>query len=230
MLKTNIKKLIFIIYIIVFVFVISVAYEKVQTKKEGDKGGVEVSVLNYKDKVEELSKQFDISENYLFALIMLECSGRKNVPYRYEDKVYKKLKLVKEGRLDRLENITKKDLKGLSDKTIKKMASSWGPFQIMGYKCFYLNISLDELIGDNNMYWAVKWINLTYGDYVRKKEYKHAFHIHNAGKKYPKKGPPKTYSPNYVKDGLWYMKKFSKIFDSLTIQEKSDTLKWTDRF
>ena len=62
------------------------------------------------------------------------------------------------------------------------------------------------------MYYAVKWINITYGDYVRKGDYKHAFHIHNAGKEYPSDGKPLTYDPDYVKNGLKYEKYFRKVF------------------
>jgi len=88
------------------------------------------------------------------------------------------------------------------------MAKSWGPFQIMGYKCFWLGIELKEL-KENSTYWGVYWINKSYGKKVRAKKYKDCFHLHNAGKPYPKKGPPQTYDPNYVQNGLDYMKMFS---------------------
>ncbi|MCX6233495.1 MAG: hypothetical protein NT175_02060 [Bacteroidetes bacterium] len=55
----------------------------------------------------------------------------------------------------------------------------------------------------------MKWIDMTYGDYIRKGRYKDAFHIHNTGDTYPVAGPPKTYDPKYVENGLMYMKYFS---------------------
>jgi hypothetical protein len=57
----------------------------------------------------------------------------------------------------------------------------------------------------------VKWIDLTYGDYIRRGQYKDAFHIHNTGRPYPDSGPPKTYDPKYVPNGLMYMKYFEDL-------------------
>lgn len=164
---------------------------------------------NYGTEIEKLAAQFDLSPEFLKSLIILECSGLKNVKPRYERHIYHRLVNVREKKLDRFENITYADLKDATDDALKNMAKSWGPFQIMGYKCIWLDIQLKDLRGDNALYWAVKWIDLTYGDYIRKERYKDAFHIHNTGRPYPDAGPPKTYDPKYVENGLMYMKYFS---------------------
>jgi hypothetical protein len=163
---------------------------------------------NYGAEVDKLAAQFDLSPEFLKSLIILECSGLKKVKPRFERHIYKKLVAVRDGRLDHFENIKPPDLRGATDDALKNMASSWGPFQIMGYKCIWLDTQLKDLRGDDAVYWAVKWIDLTYGDYIRKGQYKDAFHIHNTGQPYPDGGKPRTYDPKYVPNGLMYMKYF----------------------
>jgi len=166
---------------------------------------------NYGAEIDKLAAQFDLSPEYLKALIILECSGLKKIKPRFERHIYKRLVSVKAGRLDRLENIRQADLKDASDDALRNMAHSWGPFQLMGYKCIWLDIPLADLRGEKGLYWAVKWIDMTYGDYVRRGKYKDAFHIHNTGRPYPEVGPPKTYDRKYVPNGLMYMKYFADL-------------------
>jgi len=71
-----------------------------------------------------------------------------------------------------------------------------------------LGIPLAKLTGKNYLYWAIKWINRNYGNFIRNNEFKNAFHIHNAGKKYPDNGKPETFDPKYVSKGLEYMDYF----------------------
>ncbi len=169
------------------------------------------TLANYKEDVLLLSKKFDVPSSYLFALIMLEASGRKKVPSRYEKHIYEKLRKVKNGSMKSFENIKTKDLRKFSDKTVKKLACSYGPFQIMGYKSIFLKTSLSDLEGDKNMYYAVKWIKLTYGKYLDNKNYKDAFHIHNSGRRHPKFGRSRTHDPNYVTNGLRYERIFRNM-------------------
>jgi hypothetical protein len=166
---------------------------------------------NYGAEIDRLAEQFDLSPEYLKALIILECSGLKKIKPRFERHIYKRLVNVKAGKLDRLENIRPPDLRDATDDALRNMAHSWGPFQIMGYKCIWLDIKLADLRGEQGLYWAVKWIDLTYGDYIRKGKYKDAFHIHNTGRPYPDSGPPKTYDAKYVPNGLMYMKHFKAL-------------------
>jgi hypothetical protein len=166
---------------------------------------------NYGKQIDKLAAQFDLSPEFLKSLIILECSGLQKVKPRFERHIYRRLLNVKEKKLDHYENIKYEDIKDATDDALKNMASSWGPFQIMGYKCIWLDVKLNDLRGEDAVYWGVKWVNLTYGDYIRKGQYKDAFHIHNTGRPYPEVGPPKTYDRKYVPNGLMYMKFFAQL-------------------
>ncbi len=206
------KKRFFIpLFSILFLFAgFLLAYDFEYNARLNNKGGTDMVLLNYEKPIDSLAKIFDLPKDYLFALIMLESSGRKNVPLRFEKEVYRKLLLTQKGEIAGFEKITKHRLKNISKKDLKKLACSYGPFQIMGYKIFELNISLAELKGNNNIYWALVWINNNYGSYLRNKDYKNAFHLHNAGKKYPAKGKPETFDPDYVQKGIMYAEYFKK--------------------
>jgi hypothetical protein len=138
----------------------------------------------------------------------LECNGVENPPARFEQGVYENLIRLKERKISKFEDLTPEIIKNTPDSIIRQMASSWGPFQIMGYKCVNLNIEISQLKGEDIFFYSVKWIDENYGDVIRNKEYKHAFHIHNSGKMYPDNGPPLTYDINYVANGIKYMKHF----------------------
>lgn len=175
-------------------------------------GGFDAAIKNYGKEIKILAGQFDLSANFLMALVMLESSGKKDVPARFEPAVFQKLKDIRDGRLSSLENITRNDIADASDEALKNLASSWGPFQLMGYKCLHLDVKIKDLRGVNSLYWGVYWIDRTYGDYIRKGRYADAFHIHNTGHPIPKNGKYKTYDPNYIKNGLEYMEYFKENF------------------
>jgi len=215
------KKILFVlIYTLAFGLLSKFIYSEYREIKEHNAkkpSNFEIANENYKKEITALAKKFKLPPSYLMAVIMLESSGKKKVPVRYEKGIYKELLSVKKGKKKSFENLTQKDVKNLSKKELKKLSCSYGPFQIMGYKSFILDISLDTLRGKKNMYYAVKWINHTYGDYVRNKNYKDAFHIHNAGKKYPEDGIPTTHDPDYVKNGLKYEKYFRELWSGRKI-------------
>ena len=205
---------IFLLYIFVFVLISEFIYREfrvISVEKASKKGGVTQAIKNYKILVDSLSEIFNLPPDYLMAVIMLESSGRKKVPVRYEDGIYQQLKLLQNGKIKNFENLKKSDLKGVKDKTLKAMACSYGPFQIMGYKKYILKIPLDSLTGKNNVFYAIKWINLSYGDMLRKNEFKDAFHFHNTGKRHPDVGGPQTHDPSYVSNGLKYQKYFKNV-------------------
>ena len=95
---------------------------------------------NYGVDVLEYAKKNDLSTEYLKALIVLECSGNKPAGQRFEQSVYKKLKEVQNGTRRRYEFVTRKQIRDCSDDALRNLATSWGPFQIMGYKCIGLPI------------------------------------------------------------------------------------------
>ena len=165
---------------------------------------------NYGKDVDSLSKTMNLPPDYIKALIMLESGGRKPVPSRFEEHVYKKLKEVKTGKRPNYEGITMNQLRYSTDHALRNMATSWGPFQIMGYKCIQLRIKLHNLRGESALYWGMKWISDDYGYLLKDKRYKDAFHFHNTGKEFPLDGKPQTHDPNYVAHGIKYMTYFLK--------------------
>jgi len=206
------KKLYFIIiYTVLFALLSKWIYDHPEYPIPGiNKGGKEMVIKNYGKIIAALAPKFHLPQDYLLALIMLESSGKKRVPVRFEKEVYQKLLLTKRGKNQGFEKVDKEKLRKFSKRDLKKLASSYGPFQIMGYKIFELNTSISELSGKNNIYWALKWIDINYGNLLRKGDYKDAFHLHNAGEKYPENGKSKTYDPEYVQKGLEYVKYFRK--------------------
>jgi len=163
---------------------------------------------NYGKAIDSCAKIFNLNSRYIKSLTCLECSGRTDRPNRFEKHVYKRLKNVRDGKLADYEGVTQKMLHDASDEALKNLATSWGPFQIMGYKCLHLNINVADLRGNDAVYWGVKWINMEYGHLLKKGRYRDAFHYHNTGRVYPANGKPTTYDPNYVSNGLEYMKYF----------------------
>jgi hypothetical protein len=174
------------------------------------KYALENTEQNYGREVDSLCEKMDLPKSYIKALIMLETSGRVPVTTRFEEHVYIKLRLVKLGKKRQYENITTAMLRHTSDESLRNMATSWGPFQIMGYKCVQLRIKLHNLRGKDAVYWGMKWISDDYGYLLRQGRYKDAFHFHNTGKEYPLTGEPLTYDPSYVSHGLKYMTFFKK--------------------
>ena len=122
--------------------------------------------------------------------------------------IYNKLLDLRSGKIDNYGVIKQSDIYDATDEALINLASSWGPFQLMGYKCIQLGINIGDIRGKDTVYWGIKWIDITYGDYLRNYEYENAFHIHNTGIEYPVDGNVTTSNPDYVKKGLQYMKYF----------------------
>jgi hypothetical protein len=165
--------------------------------------------LNYKDEIEELSKEFDVPYSYLMALIVLECGGNKPAGHRFEKGVFRQLKSVRDGTRHKFENIRQKHLAELDDEGLKNLATSWGPFQLMGYKVIGLGVNIRDIREEEDAaYYGVKWIKNEYRRFLKKKKWKDAFHYHNTGHRFPLNGKSRTHDPYYVSDGIKYMKYF----------------------
>ena len=164
---------------------------------------------NYGKTIDSCATILTISAPYFKALACLECSGRLDMPKRFERHIYKRLKKVRDGQLASYEGVTSQMLHDAGDEALKNLATSWGPFQIMGYKCLHLNINVADLRGANAVYWGMKWAQGEYGRLLQTGRYRDAFHYHNAGRIYPDNATPKTYDPNYVQNGIDYMQQFS---------------------
>lgn len=178
--------------------------------------GLEAVEINYGEAIKKQALKRNLNVNFLKALCMLECSGRKNVPSRFEPHVYQKLLIVKKNKGKFYEKIHHGQIKMLSDGAIRNLSSSWGPFQLMGIRSINLNCSVSDLRGPMAVEKALAWIDGEYGYLLKEQRFKDAFHKHNTGKLYPDFGPPKTYNPNYVNLGLRFMKYYSAI-DSVEI-------------
>jgi len=174
----------------------------------GEYYGKQAVLDNYGSEFKKLGKQFDIAPEYLAALCMLETGGRKPAGSRYEKHVYARLRLVKMGLKKRYEHVVHSDIKNAEDEALQNLSTSWGPFQLMGYKCLLYGINVKDLRNENGTYWGVKWINEAYGRLLKKGDYKNAFHYHNTGRMMPANGISKTHDPEYVKNGLELMAYF----------------------
>lgn len=173
--------------------------------KKNNKSAYVNAKENYGEEINRLAIEFDLPYEYLMALVVLECSGANPIEPRFEKHVYKKLKLFRDGDLNRFENLNKESLKDASDEALENLAKSWGPFQLMGYKCLKLGVKINDIRGDNSLYWGVYWINKEYGDYLRRNKLEQAFRIHNTGSP-----SGATYNSRYVRDGLKHIKYFKK--------------------
>lgn len=171
---------------------------------------------NYGKQVDEVAKEFNLPPAYIKALIVLECSGYKTIKPRYEKHVFNALKNVRDGKQKHYYNLKQKKLKNLSDEALINLASSWGPFQLMGYQVFNLGIKVHNIRGEKSIYWGVKWINKRYGRRLKKKHYKDCFHIHNAGFRLPRNNVPRTHDPNYIPNGMKYIKAFEILAEQKT--------------
>ena len=169
---------------------------------------------NYFDQVKVVSAQFDIDPAFLLALIALESSGRKIVPRRFEQRVFQRLKSVRDGESDGMEFVTTEDLRKSNDAALRNLASSWGPYQLMGYKCIQLGVKVSDIRGNEALYHGAKWIRHEYGHLLDEKRFKDAFHYHNTGSNYPSSGGPRTHDKNYVPKGLGYMISFNELIAS----------------
>jgi hypothetical protein len=174
------------------------------------------TMAHYSKEVTRQAAAYQLPAEYFLALIVLESSGRKIIPPRFEPHVYERLKQVQQGKRDSYEHVTPAHLADATDDALKNLASSWGPFQLMGYKCLLLDVKVKDIRGPEAVYWGIHWMNLTYGKELKAGKFKDAFHIHNTGRRYPLTGRPRTHDPAYVDRGLKYMKHFAKALNDTT--------------
>lgn len=167
-------------------------------------------LTNYASEVDNICEELNLPSAYFKALIVLECSGRKPPESRYEPAVYRKLQQVQQGNREKYSGLKQKDLLRFSDAELKDLATSWGALQIMGYHSIKMNISLSKLKRGEGLREAILWCKNNYGQYLNRRSYKDAFHIHNTGRPYPKHGSPKTYDPDYIPKGMGYLRVFEK--------------------
>lgn len=177
-------------------------------------GALDLTWHNYSEEVKAAAAHFDLPADYLLALITLECSGRKPAGARFEPGVYNRLLAVRAGDRRKYEQVKTSHLEDATDAAVTNLATSWGPFQLMGYKCIGMEVNVADIRGDSAIWHGARWIADEYGKHLRKAHFKDAFHIHNTGRKYPAVGGPKTHDPKYVDKGLermgWFREKLEE--------------------
>lgn len=186
------------------------AMEKVETEKRHVLPQLKMTTYNYGDEVKKYADECGLPREYFLALIVLECSGRKPSGERFEPHVYTKLKRLRSGEISRFENLRTRHVKNSSDAALRNLATSWGPFQLMGYKCISMGVNIADIRGANAVDHGVRWINENYGGKLKERSFKDAFHMHNTGQKFPVFGKPFTHDPLYVTKGMRYMDYFGK--------------------
>jgi len=171
---------------------------------------IERTEQNYGKEIEQHAKAMKLPAAYFKALVVLESSGKKPAESRFEPETYAKLLAVKQGIEPKFYIFTPSSIKKYSDNTLKQFATSWGPLQIMGYHAVWLNIELDKLKGSESLYYGMIWADKNYGNLLRKKQFKDAFHYHNTGKLHPNSLIPQTHDKKYIAKGLDYLRAFAK--------------------
>src|SRR6478735_5029784 len=86
------------------IYIIPYFQNKKNINIEDRKSGLEMVAKNYGNTIDSCATLFKLSPQYLKALCMLECGGRKVFDQRFEPHVYEKLKKVKNGQLENYEN------------------------------------------------------------------------------------------------------------------------------
>lgn len=163
------------------------------------------ALTNWGEDVKAEAEAQGLSYAYLMALIVLECSGQRPCNKRKEPKRFENLRAVRDGQRSRFENIGTQDVHDASDEALWNLATSWGPFQIMGYKCIGLKVRVADIRGEQGLHHGARWIREDYGHLLSKERYKDAFHWHNAGSTFPANGKSRTHDPDYVSNGLAHM-------------------------
>ena len=174
----------------------------------GDRAGKAAAEAHYSQEVQRAAEKYNLDYGYLMALLMLECSGKKPAGARFEPHVFNRLKQVRDGKRSNYENVTASHLADASDDALRNLATSWGPFQLMGYKCILLDVNIRDIRGPNGVEHGADWINQTYGSAMRQGRFRDCFHMHNTGQPYPRTGLPRTHDPQYVPRGMSMMKQF----------------------
>ncbi len=175
------------------------------------KSAIEMAEAHYGEEVREHAADMNLPAEYFLSLIVLECGGKKPSGNRFESHVYQALLDVQNGSRRKYENIKQETLADASEEAIRNLATSWGPFQLIGYKCVGLDVNIKDIRGDDAVYYGMLWISNEYGKFLTKKKFKDAFHYHNTGRKYPLVGKPKTHNPHYVHNGIKYMTEFEVL-------------------
>ena len=165
---------------------------------------------NYGEELRHLAKNYKLPWSYLMALTVLECSGEKPCADQFQKHIFRQFQRLRSGKIKEYSNIQRQHIAHANDTVLKTLATSWGPFQVMGYHCLGLHTQVNQIRGVDGLKFSVQWVNEKYGSRLRKEQYQDAFHIHNTGIPIPKNGRSRTTDKKYIPNGLAYMEYFEQ--------------------
>ncbi|MBW7857712.1 MAG: hypothetical protein H3C43_05335 [Leptonema sp. (in: Bacteria)] len=147
----------------------------------------------------------EIPASYLAALISLESHPPGNRDSRrFEPKVYQRLLEMKNNGRN-FARLPLHQIQLLSDSELRRLATSYGLTQIMGYHCLDLGCSIEDLAGQYHLVWSVAYIRRHYLKQIVAKDWEACFRIHNTGR--PEGA---THRDDYTEKGLLRMKYYEQ--------------------
>jgi hypothetical protein len=158
------------------------------------------------DDIITATKDTNVDPAYLAALISLESNppGNKN-SNRFESSVQQRLLALRNEKKP-FGKIPERAVSDLTDDEIKALSHSYGLVQIMGYHCIDLGCTIDDLTGENQLKWAVTYMQDHYRKQITMKDWESCFRIHNTGQSSGE--PPRK---DYVERGMMRMKLYSEL-------------------
>lgn len=155
--------------------------------------------------IDQATNGTPIPAAYLAALISLESLPLGNRDSaRFEPMIYERLLDLKwDGKS--FGYMKRSEIQKYEDPEIRRLATSYGLTQIMGYHCIDLGCSVDDLKSSYHLVWAVAWMRKNYNRMAVNRNWAACFRIHNTGRPDGKPG-----RPDYVTRGLVRMAFYEK--------------------
>ena len=192
--------------IVIILIIITASYTYLATPKTPRM----LALQNYGERLKTLSQKYKLPWPFLMALNILECEGQSPCPSHYNEDVYRELLKVRSKKQAAFKDIQHHHVGASTDEALKDLATSWGPFQIMGYRLVNQGITVSQIKSKDGVDFSVAWMSKVYGTRLRKHEFQDVFHLHEHGTPFPKNGKPQTDDPEYVFTGLDHIEWFKK--------------------
>ncbi|MBX7059406.1 MAG: hypothetical protein K1X75_15190 [Leptospirales bacterium] len=155
---------------------------------------------DYHQQISDAVYGTDIEDAYLAAIISLESHPPGNADSeRYEAGVYRHLVDLKEKNVA-WGGLSRRRIEAFSDSELKELATSYGLVQIMGYHCLSMGCTVADLRGQDQLLWAVAFMQTHYGKLAHKQAWARCFRMHNTGSP-----EGETARDDYVQRGLLRM-------------------------
>ncbi|MCB1173577.1 MAG: hypothetical protein KDK39_08435 [Leptospiraceae bacterium] len=155
--------------------------------------------------IEKAVSGTDIDAEYMAAIISLESHPPGNADSsRFEAAVYRRLQDLRDHGTA-FGYISRSHVADLSDAELREYATSHGLTQIMGYHCFRLKCTIEELRSPDHLLWAIAYMQMSYKKAARKHDWESCFRVHNTGRP-----DGQTTRADYVTRGLQRMQYYHK--------------------